>query len=151
MVRGRASRPGLFGGRLADFFKRFGTYKRSLVTSSCIKLTQFLEVFAHRHNGRIHQRRGRTEHSIIFAGFGKHNQTRRLSRRNENLRKLCEQYKLTPREREVVTLLTEGLTSKEIAQKMNISAHTVKGFVHLIMVKLGVTTRSGIVGRLNIR
>jgi DNA-binding CsgD family transcriptional regulator len=56
---------------------------------------------------------------------------------------------LTPREREALILLTEGLTSKEIAQRMNISAHTVKGFVHLIMLKLGVTTRSGIVGKIN--
>jgi DNA-binding CsgD family transcriptional regulator len=73
----------------------------------------------------------------------------RNSRRNENLRKLCEQYKLTPREREALTLLAEGLTSKEMAQRMNISSHTVKGFVHLIMLKLGVTTRSGIVGKIN--
>jgi len=73
----------------------------------------------------------------------------RTSRRNENLRRLSEQYKFTPREREVLILLTEGLTSKEIAQRMNISAHTVKGFVRLIMLKVGVTTRSGIVGKFN--
>ena len=74
----------------------------------------------------------------------------RQSRRNENLRRVCERYKLTPREREALILLAEGLTSKEIAQRMNISAHTVKGFVHLIMLKLGVTTRSGIVGKINL-
>lgn len=73
----------------------------------------------------------------------------RHSRRNENVRRVCERYKLTPREREALMLLAEGLTSKEIAQRMDISAHTVKGFVHLIMVKLGVTTRSGIVGKIN--
>ena len=73
----------------------------------------------------------------------------RCSRRNENLRRTCEQYKLTPREREALILLSEGLTSKEIAQHMKISAHTVKGFIHLIMLKLGVTTRSGIVGKIN--
>lgn len=73
----------------------------------------------------------------------------RRSRRNENIRRVCERYKLTPRERQAFILLTEGLTSKEIAQRMNISAHTVKGFVHLIMLKLGVTTRAGIVGKIN--
>jgi DNA-binding CsgD family transcriptional regulator len=62
---------------------------------------------------------------------------------------VCQQYKLTRREREALMLLNEGLTSKEIAQRMNISANTVKGFVHLIMLKLGVTTRSGIVGKIN--
>jgi DNA-binding CsgD family transcriptional regulator len=73
----------------------------------------------------------------------------RSSRRNENLRRLFERYKLTPREREAVLLLTDGLTSKEIAQRMDISPHTVKGFLRFIMVKLGVTTRSGIVGKIN--
>jgi DNA-binding CsgD family transcriptional regulator len=67
----------------------------------------------------------------------------------ENLRRTCEQYKLTPREREAVLLLTRGLTSKEIARRMDISAHTVKAFLHLIMLKLGVTTRSGIVGKIS--
>lgn len=72
----------------------------------------------------------------------------RSSRLAENVRRTCEQYKLTPREREAVLLLSQGLTSKEIARRMDISAHTVKAFLHLIMLKLGVTTRSGIVGKI---
>lgn len=75
----------------------------------------------------------------------------RSSRAIEDLRSTCEQYKLTPREREAVLLLRKGLTSKEIARRMDISAHTVKALLHLIMLKLGVTTRSGIVGRINSR
>ena len=73
----------------------------------------------------------------------------RGSRVTENVRRTCEQYKLTPREREAVLLLAQGLTSKEIARRMDISAHTVKAFLHLIMLKLGVTTRSGIVGKIS--
>ena len=72
----------------------------------------------------------------------------RISRRREPLRRMVEQYGLTPREREVASLLVEGLTSKEIAQRMNISTHTVKGYLQLVMMKMAVTTRSGIVGRL---
>jgi DNA-binding CsgD family transcriptional regulator len=64
------------------------------------------------------------------------------------LEDMCKQFDLTPRERETVELLVQGLTSKEIAVRMAISANTVKAFVRLVMVKLGVTTRSGIVGRL---
>jgi len=75
----------------------------------------------------------------------------RRSRRNEDLRRSCEQHRLTPRESEAVLLLTKGLTTKQIAQEMNISANTVKNFIHLIMVKLGVTTRSGIVGKISSR
>jgi DNA-binding CsgD family transcriptional regulator len=73
----------------------------------------------------------------------------RTSRVAESVRRTCEQYKLTPREREAVLLLSQGLTSKQIARRMDISAHTVKAFLHLIMLKLGVTTRSGIVGKIS--
>ena len=59
-----------------------------------------------------------------------------------------EEFQLTPRERETVQLLAQGLTSKQIASRMGISANTVKTFLRLVMVKTGVTTRSGIVGKL---
>ena len=72
----------------------------------------------------------------------------RISRRQEQLRRIVQQYGLTPRERDVASLLMNGLTSKEIAQQLDLSAHTVKGYLHFIMTKLGVTTRSGIVGKL---
>ena len=73
----------------------------------------------------------------------------RHSRRNDGLRRLCEQFNLTPREREAVLLLIDGLTTKEIAHRMDISPHTVKAFLRLVMTKLGTTTRSGIVGKIN--
>jgi len=66
---------------------------------------------------------------------------------HEKLRRLLEEFNFTPRERDVVSLLLEGLTSKEIAQRLNISSHTVKGYIRFIMTKTGVTTRSGIVAR----
>jgi DNA-binding CsgD family transcriptional regulator len=55
---------------------------------------------------------------------------------------------LTIRELEVLKGLSGGLTSKEIAAKLDISPNTVKSYIRLIMVKIGVTTRSGIVGKL---
>jgi DNA-binding CsgD family transcriptional regulator len=58
-----------------------------------------------------------------------------------------EQFELTPRELETVTLLVEGLTSKEIAERMKISPNTVKAFLRIVMVKMDVSTRSGIVGK----
>jgi DNA-binding CsgD family transcriptional regulator len=58
---------------------------------------------------------------------------------------LTHEYDLTGREVETVILLLEGLTSKEIANRMNISANTVKAFIRLVMLKLNVTTRSGII------
>jgi DNA-binding CsgD family transcriptional regulator len=44
--------------------------------------------------------------------------------------------------------LLEGLTSKEIADRMGISPNTVKAFIRLVMVKMNVSTRSGIIGRI---
>jgi DNA-binding CsgD family transcriptional regulator len=58
-----------------------------------------------------------------------------------------ERFGLTRRERETVQFLLEGFTSKEIAQRMNISANTVKAFVRLVMAKMDCSTRSGIVGK----
>lgn len=60
---------------------------------------------------------------------------------------VAEQFRLTGREKEAVRLLLEGLTSKEIAERMQISPNTVKVFLRLVMVKMGVTTRSGILGK----
>ncbi|MGA7170627.1 MAG: LuxR C-terminal-related transcriptional regulator, partial [Candidatus Sulfotelmatobacter sp.] len=59
---------------------------------------------------------------------------------------LIAQFDITPREQETVQLLLQGLTSKEIAERMHISPNTVKAFLRLVMVKMGVSTRSGIVG-----
>lgn len=59
----------------------------------------------------------------------------------------AEKYHLTTREQGVLRFLLEGLTSKEIAERMEISPNTVKAFLRLIMIKMGVSTRSGIIGR----
>ncbi|HXK03863.1 MAG TPA: helix-turn-helix transcriptional regulator [Verrucomicrobiae bacterium] len=57
-------------------------------------------------------------------------------------------YHLTDREQEVLIGVAMGLTSKELAGRMNISPNTVKAFLRLIMIKMGVATRAGIVGKL---
>ena len=61
---------------------------------------------------------------------------------------LSEQFALTHRECETVEYLLQGLTSKEIAVRMNISPNTVKAFLRLVMVKMKVSTRSGIAGKI---
>jgi len=49
---------------------------------------------------------------------------------------------LTPRELEVLQLLSQGLPNKRIAQRLAISEHTVKFHVNAILGKLGVQSRS---------
>ncbi len=54
---------------------------------------------------------------------------------------------LTPREREVLQLLAEGLPNKAIAARLSISEHTVKFHVNAIMGKLGAQSRTEAVTR----
>ncbi len=54
---------------------------------------------------------------------------------------LKESVKMTKREREVIILLGEGLSNKEIAQKIRVSTFTVKSHIHNIMEKLALHTR----------
>jgi DNA-binding NarL/FixJ family response regulator len=49
---------------------------------------------------------------------------------------------LTPREREVLALLSEGLANKAIAARLGISDHTAKFHVNAILSKLGVDSRA---------
>jgi DNA-binding CsgD family transcriptional regulator len=65
-----------------------------------------------------------------------------------DISELAELYRLTGREREAIGYLLQGLTSKEIAVRMEISPNTVKAFLRVVMVKMGATTRSAIVARI---
>jgi len=55
--------------------------------------------------------------------------------------KLMEAVRMTKREREVIALLSDGLSNKEIAQKIHVSTYTVKSHIHNIMEKLALHTR----------
>jgi ATP/maltotriose-dependent transcriptional regulator MalT len=54
-------------------------------------------------------------------------------------------YGLSERERAVLELVVEGLLKKEIAQKMELSIHTVDSHLRRIYEKLHVNSRSGAV------
>jgi DNA-binding NarL/FixJ family response regulator len=49
--------------------------------------------------------------------------------------------RMTPREREVIDLIAEGLSNKEISTRLGIANHTVKSHVRNIMEKLTLHTR----------
>lgn len=55
--------------------------------------------------------------------------------------KLSEAVKMTKREREIIGFLGEGMSNKEIGQKMHVSTYTVKSHIHNIMEKLALHTR----------
>ncbi|HEX2693476.1 MAG TPA: response regulator transcription factor [Gemmatimonadaceae bacterium] len=52
-----------------------------------------------------------------------------------------EAVRMTAREREVIDLIGEGLSNKEIATRLNIATHTVKSHVRNVMEKLALHTR----------
>lgn len=54
---------------------------------------------------------------------------------------------LTPREIEVLVALSEGLSNKGVARRLDISQHTVKFHVESIFRKLGVATRAEAVAK----
>jgi DNA-binding NarL/FixJ family response regulator len=61
--------------------------------------------------------------------------------RGREAQDVLEDVRMTPRELEVIELIGEGLSNKEIAQRLDIAAHTVKSHVRNVMEKLALHTR----------
>ena len=57
----------------------------------------------------------------------------------------CEAVLISKRECEIITLIAEGFTNQQIADKLFISSHTVNTHRKNIMAKLGVKNTAGIV------
>ena len=72
----------------------------------------------------------------------------RNSSATETIHEIASEFNLTDREREALQGISLGLSSKELAAEMKISANTVKVYIRFIMVKMGVSTRAGIVAKI---
>ena len=57
------------------------------------------------------------------------------------LRQAAQPLPLTDREREIVTLLGQGLPSRAIAERLTLSTRTVEGHIYRAMAKTGTTNR----------
>ena len=66
----------------------------------------------------------------------------RVSNLAQGVREDYGHARLTPRERGIVTLIDEGLSNKEIANRLGIELSTVKNHVHRILEKLHVLRRT---------
>ena len=55
--------------------------------------------------------------------------------------KLIEAVKMTKREKQVIDMVADGLTNKEIASRLHLSTYTVKSHIHNILEKLALHTR----------
>jgi DNA-binding NarL/FixJ family response regulator len=56
-------------------------------------------------------------------------------------RSLTSAVRMTKREREVIVLIAEGLSNKEIASRLNLSTYTVKSHIHNILEKMALHSR----------
>jgi two-component system, NarL family, response regulator DegU len=61
--------------------------------------------------------------------------------KESNPAKIISSVKMTKREKQVIALVSDGLTNKEIAQKLHLSTYTVKSHIHNILEKLAIHTR----------
>jgi len=56
-------------------------------------------------------------------------------------RNLSKGVRMTKREREIIVLIAEGMSNKDIAERLNLSTYTVKSHVHNVMEKLALHSR----------
>jgi len=62
---------------------------------------------------------------------------------------VCEQFKLTPREKELIELIYAGKSNKEIADTLFLSESTVKTHIYNIFRKMDVKNRVGVICIIN--
>jgi DNA-binding CsgD family transcriptional regulator len=64
------------------------------------------------------------------------------------LRQASERLSLTDREREIVTLLAEGLSSRAVAERLTLSVRTIESHLYRAMLKAGTASREELVNLL---
>lgn len=68
---------------------------------------------------------------------------------SERIAEICSQYKLTPREKELMELIYSGMSNKEIAETLFLSESTVKTHIYNIFKKMEVKNRVGVICIIN--
>ena len=61
---------------------------------------------------------------------------------------ITEAYELSPRERDITQLIARGLGTADIADRLHLSAHTVRDHVKAIFDKVRVSSRGELVAKL---
>jgi DNA-binding NarL/FixJ family response regulator len=83
-----------------------------------------------------------TEMLELLAHLGAESWPPSSGNTSEQGAKRAESYNLTNQERRVLTLLAAGLSNRRIAEYLGISDKTAKNYVHTVLVKLDVSTRT---------
>jgi len=72
-----------------------------------------------------------------------------LQKNEQGEENLFSKYQLTPRENEILTLISKGKTYKEIAKELFLSVNTIKYHVKNLYIKLGISSRKEAVIKFN--
>lgn len=67
----------------------------------------------------------------------------------DRIEEVCEQFKLTPREKELIELIYAGKSNREIADTLFLSESTVKTHIYNIFRKMDVKNRVGVICIIN--
>ena len=67
---------------------------------------------------------------------------------DENLEGFCIKYTLTTRQREIIELIIDGYSNKEIGDQLHITEGTVKTHVYNIFKKTDVSSRNQILNKI---
>jgi DNA-binding CsgD family transcriptional regulator len=101
--------------------------------------------------------------ALRYRSQGKRGSALRCSSRAEALAQRCGSARtpallpaavplpLTDREREIVMLLRQGLTTREVAERLTLSVRTVEGHIYRAMAKTGAVTRDDLTSLLEPR
>lgn len=87
----------------------------------------------------VHENKTLASPEVMRRVFDRVHELSRLCSNQEALIKELEN--LTPREQEVLDLISDGLSNQDISQKLSIEVGTVKNHVHNILEKLNVNSR----------
>ena len=72
-----------------------------------------------------------------------------LATLDKRIERICEKYKLTPREHEFVELIYKGKSNKDIAESLFLSESTVKTHIYNIFRKMEVKSRVEVIYKIN--
>jgi len=67
---------------------------------------------------------------------------------DEKIDLFCQQYGLTPRQKNIVDLILTGSSNKEIGEELHITEGTVKTHIYNIFKKVDVTSRNQIISKI---
>jgi DNA-binding CsgD family transcriptional regulator len=79
---------------------------------------------------------------FYFSYFARINTVKPAPAGNIPFEEFCARYEVSPRESEIIREICNGLSNKEISEKLFISLQTVKDHTHRIYIKTNVRSRS---------